>query len=67
MKDLLLERKRDVLRCLTEKLLSYASGRLLETTDRGMVNGIVGKAERHGARLRDLIKLVVASDIFADK
>ncbi|MEM7474136.1 MAG: DUF1592 domain-containing protein [Planctomycetota bacterium] len=63
-KAMLLEREADVTRCLTEKLLTYASGRLLESSDRGEVDRIVGELAKNGYRLRDLVHLVVQSDIF---
>ena len=37
-KKMLLSREQDVTRCLTEKLLTYSSGRVLEPVDRGEVN-----------------------------
>ena len=66
-KKLLLTRERDVVRCLTEKLLTYASGRRLEPSDRGEVERIVDEIEKKGNRLRDLIHLVVRSEIFLTK
>ncbi len=66
-RKMLLARQPDVTRCLCEKLLTYASGRLLEPGDRGEVDRIVGEVERKGSRLRDLIKLVVRSDVFRTK
>jgi hypothetical protein len=66
-KKLLLTREKDVARSLTEKLLTYSSGRILEPTDRGEVDSIVDNIEKHGNRLRDLIKLVVRSEVFLTK
>ena len=42
---MLIERQRQVTRCLTEKLLSYSSGRTLEPTDHGQVDEIVSVRE----------------------
>ena len=60
-------RQQDVVRCLTEKLLTYASGRMLEPIDRGEVNRIVAELDGRGSRLRDLVHLVVQSEIFRTK
>jgi hypothetical protein len=66
-KTMLLEREPQVVHCLTEKMLTYATGRLLEVGDRGEVNRIVSKMEKNGNRLRDLVHLVVRSDLFLNK
>ena len=66
-KSMLLDREPDVARCLTTKLLTYATGRTLEPNDRGEVNRIVGELENNGYRLRDLIHLIVESQIFLTK
>jgi len=66
-KKLLLDEEQLVVRCLTQKLLSYATGRVLELTDRGEVDEIVSKLESQDNRIRDLIKLVVQSRMFKTK
>ncbi|MDB4390837.1 DUF1592 domain-containing protein [Akkermansiaceae bacterium] len=66
-KAMLLEREPQVVHCLTEKMLTYATGRLLEVSDRGEVNRIVSEMEKNGNRLRDLVHLVVRSDLFLNK
>ena len=66
-KAMLLEREPQVTRCLTEKLLSYATGRKIEATDRGEVNRITAELARGGNRLRDLIHQVVQSELFLNK
>ena len=66
-KKLLLEREDRIARCLTEKMLAYSTGRILEPTDRGEVDEIVGQLEAKGNRLRELIKLVVRSQAFRTK
>ena len=66
-KKMLLTRKEQVARCLTEKMLTYASGRILEPTDRGEVDRIVSKLKEKGDGLRDLIQLVVQSEVFLTK
>lgn len=66
-KQLLLTREDDITRCLTEKLLSYASGRILEPLDRGEVDRIVSELKEQSGGLRDLLKLVVTSRVFLNK
>lgn len=66
-KAMLLDREQQIAHSLTEKMLTYASGRLLETTDRGEVNRITSELSKNGYRLRDLVHLVVSSDIFLNK
>jgi len=66
-KKMLLGRENDVARCLAEKLLAYSSGRVLEPIDRGEVNRIVEKMSPQGYRLRDLVHLVVQSEVFLTK
>ncbi len=67
LKELLLERKGEVTRCLTEKLLTYAAGREFEPSDRGEVDHIVEQLDKRDNGLRDLVKLVVQSEIFLTK
>ena len=67
LKKVLLEREGEITRNLTEKLLTYASGRMLEPVDRGVVDAIVNELKSQGGGIRDLIKLVVASEIFLTK
>jgi len=66
-KAMLLERESQVVHCLTEKMLTYATGRLIETGDRGEVDRIVSEVKGKGNRLRDLVHLVVQSKIFLNK
>ena len=66
-KAMLLERESHVARCLIEKMLTYATGRLLETGDRGEVDRIANDLKEGGNRLRDLIHLVVQSELFLNK
>ena len=48
-------------------MLTYATGRRLEITDRGEVDRIVNGLKQGGDRLRDLVHLVVKSKIFLHK
>jgi hypothetical protein len=66
-KKMLMSRKLQVTRCLAEKLLTYASGRELEPADRGAVDAVVARLESRNGGLRDLVKLVVQSDVFLHK
>ena len=66
-KKMLVGRESQVVRCLAEKMLAYSSGRLLEATDRGEVDEIVSKLQARGNGLRDLVKLVVQSQVFLTK
>lgn len=64
LKEILLERKDQFVRCLTEKLLMYALGRELTFHDRPQVNGIMEELERRDGGLQDLVELVVTSETF---
>ena len=66
-KAMLLEREPQVVHCLTEKMLTYATGRLLEAGDRGEVDRIISEMKPNGNRLRDLVHLVVQSELFLNK
>ena len=66
-KAMLMEREPQVARCLTEKMLTYATGRQLEAGDRGEINRIAAELGSGGNRLRDLVHLVIQSDIFLSK
>ncbi|MFP6875185.1 MAG: DUF1592 domain-containing protein [Verrucomicrobiales bacterium] len=66
-KKMLLDRKDLVTRCLTGKMLTYATGRQLEAGDRGEVDRILEKLSKKENRLRNLVNLVVQSEIFLSK
>jgi hypothetical protein len=66
-KDMLLERKRLVAQCLTQKMLIYATGRQLEPSDRGEVNRLVDEFADKEFRVRDLVHLIVESELFLTK
>ncbi len=63
-KAILLEQKEQFVRALTEKLLTYAMGRRVETGDRPAIDQILAQSRERGDGMRDLIKLVVQSDPF---
>jgi hypothetical protein len=58
------ERRRDFQRCLTEKLLTYALGRGLETYDVQAVDDIVARIEKADGRFSALLMGVVESAPF---
>jgi hypothetical protein len=64
MKRILRSRENDYLRCLTEKMLTYALGRELTVADRPEVQQIVAHVKAHGYRLDELIEAVVLSPAF---
>ena len=64
LKDILLERKDQFTRCLTEKLMMYGLGRELAFSDRPQINSIIDELERRGGGLQDLVELVVTSETF---
>jgi len=66
-KTMLMERESQVAHCLTEKMLTYATGRLLEAGDRGEIDQITAELKKDGNRLRDLVHLVVQSKLFLNK
>ena len=66
-KQMLLEREELVYRCLVKKMLSYATGRMMEIGDRGEIDRVLAELAKKGRGLRDLVKLVVQSDIFTNK
>ncbi len=66
LRTLMVERHEQFNRCLTEKLLTYALGRELVIDDRPSVDAILRELKRDGKGLRDLIRLVILSDVFQE-
>ena len=66
-KQMLLKREDDVARCLVKKMLTYATGRILEPIDRGETDRIATELAKKGNRLRELVHLVATSEIFLNK
>ena len=63
--ELLAERKsQEFSRCLTEKMLTYALGRGLESYDRCAVNVILAELQEKGYRFRGLIEAIAISEPF---
>jgi mono/diheme cytochrome c family protein len=67
LKQVLLRDKPRLARALTTKLITYATGRAPQTSDREAVEAIVAKiaAKDHG--LRSLVHEIVASELFQNK
>ncbi|MEM9480225.1 MAG: DUF1592 domain-containing protein [Verrucomicrobiota bacterium] len=63
-KELLLNRKEPFARMLTERLLTYATGRRMEVLDRGDVDKIVKQLGQRGNGMQDLLELVTTSSLF---
>ena len=63
----LLEQEDKFLRCLVEKLATFALGRGMEYSDRKWLDSLVTNMQSSGKTLRGLIKDIVASDQFKTK
>jgi hypothetical protein len=66
-KKILFKRKAAVARCVAEKLITYAIGRELDFSNRPQVQAVVTKWQEQGYGMRDLVHLVVASELFQGK
>ena len=66
-KQMLKKREELIVRCIIKKMLTYATGRLMEATDRGDIDKLYKKASANDSKFRDLIKMLVQSDIFLNK
>jgi hypothetical protein len=66
-RDLLAEDDDALARALTIKLLTFATGREMGFTDRPEIASIVDQSGSTGHGVRDLIRLVVASETFRKK
>jgi hypothetical protein len=67
LKEILLERKDDFAKCLTEKMLIYALGRGLEYYDRPTLKRIVQRVVENDYRLSALIVEIVKSEPFLNR
>lgn len=63
-RNILLERRPQITRALTTKLLSLGTGRRMEPGDRREIDRIVNRLEEQGGGFRDLIELIATSSIF---
>lgn len=64
---LLLSGQDRVARCVTEKLLVFATGRRMGFSDRTEIDRLVAESKARGHTLRDLIHAVVQSEVFRSK
>jgi hypothetical protein len=67
LKRLLVERKAQFARMLTERLLTYACGRLIEAMDRPALDALLAATKPNDYPFRDLIEQVVLSETFRSK
>ncbi len=67
LKKLLIEDRDQLARCLTEKLLIYATGRGLRFSDRAVVKEIVARSRGRNHGFRSLIHEIVQSRTFLDR
>jgi hypothetical protein len=66
-RDLLVRDEEMLARTLATKLLTFATGRELGFSDRPVIDAIVRKSTAKGHAVRDIIELVVMSEIFRSK
>jgi ankyrin repeat protein len=66
-KKLLLADPDKIARCLTEKLVTYATGTAIRPGDHAAIDEIVGKIRTRNYGLRSLIHEIVNSDLFLNK
>lgn len=66
-KRLLLANPEQIARCLTEKLVTYATGQPVGFGDRAGVDQILANAKQSDYGLRSLVHAVVASELFRNK
>jgi hypothetical protein len=66
-KKLLLEHPEQIARCLTEKLVTYATGQPVGFGDHAAVGQILAEAKATDYGLRSLVHAVVASELFRSK
>jgi Protein of unknown function (DUF1592)/Protein of unknown function (DUF1588)/Protein of unknown function (DUF1587)/Protein of unknown function (DUF1585)/Protein of unknown function (DUF1595)/Planctomycete cytochrome C len=66
-KQILASRDELFIRGLTEKMLSYACGRHMEALDRPRIDALIEALHKRGNGMRDLIELVVTSELFRQK
>jgi hypothetical protein len=67
LQKLMLASQDRVARCVTEKLLTFATGRPMGFSDRGEIERLVGQSKAKGHMMRDLVHAIVQSEIFHSK
>ena len=66
-KKLLLAHPEQIARCVTEKLVTYATGQPVGLGDHAAVNRIVAEAKQSDYGLRSLVHAIIASELFQQK
>jgi len=66
-KKLLLANPEQIARCITEKLVTYATGQPVGFSDHAMVDAILEETKASDFGLRSLVHAVVASELFQKK
>lgn len=64
LKSIILSKREDFVRCLTEKMLTYALGRGIEYYDRPTIEKIVSAMPAQEYKIQSLIRAIVLSDPF---
>ena len=64
LKKILLDKKESFVRCLAEKMLTYALGRGLEYYDKRAVDAICAETAKNGAKLSALTAAIARSEPF---
>jgi hypothetical protein len=63
-RELLIKNRHLVVRCVTEKMMTYALGRGLDFSDDETIDSITQDLQRHDQRLKTLVQQIVLSDAF---
>jgi hypothetical protein len=66
-RKILMERKPLFARNLVDRLLTYACGRRMEALDRPRIDRLMKEWQKRGEGLRDLVELVVTSELFRNR
>lgn len=61
---LVTNRKLEIYRCVTEKMMTYALGRAVEYTDSHTVDQLVDELEEHDGRIQTLVRGIIRSNAF---
>lgn len=64
LRQVLLQHKDDFVRCLSEKMLTYALGRGMEYYDQATVHDIVQNVQKNGYRFSSMVLGIATSDAF---
>lgn len=64
LKAILLDKRELFIRCVAEKMLTYALGRGLEYYDKPTVDRVVSALEKDGGRFSTLVTEIAMSDPF---